>query len=209
MSTKLVYAVPTKKYAEGEASRFINKIRKNPPASESELKIIISKLREMNPFLFEEILLHCCERYKYFVPPKKGFTKDNGVDGYFSFQGRFYVIQAKLYSGEANPDHLTQFANAIKWHHAAKGFFFHTGRTTDEFKRIALASATIDIVSGKKLINFLLGRKPLYISNYQQNLSVNQVREGQDEKLGTQNPIHAELYQTPNMGNLISVQAIF
>ncbi|MBW4628209.1 MAG: restriction endonuclease [Brasilonema octagenarum HA4186-MV1] len=182
MSNKLVYAVPTKKYAEGEAFRFIKDIRKNSPTSDSEFQIIISQLRKMNPFVFEEILLHCCERYKYFVPLKRGFIKDNGVDGYFSFQGRFYVIQAKLYSGEADHKHLIQFSNAIEWHHAAKGFFFHTGRTSDEFKKVALASPTINIVSGQKLIDFLLGRKPLYISNYYQNSSVNQVLDGQGEK---------------------------
>jgi restriction system protein len=177
MSNKLVYAVPTQKYADSEAWRFINKIRKNPPTSENEFKVIISLLREMNPFLFEEILLNCCKGYKYYVPPKKGFTKDNGVDGYFSYLGRFYVIQAKLYGGEADPNHLSQFTNAIKWHHAAKGFFFHTGRASEEFKKVALAANTIDIVSGQKLIDFLLGRKPLYISNYQQNLLKKEVKD--------------------------------
>ncbi|MBP5972498.1 restriction endonuclease [Brasilonema sp. CT11] len=168
MSQKLAFAIPTQKYADSEAWRYINKIRKNPPPPENEFKVIISQLRELNPFLFEEILLNCCKANKYYVLPKKGFTKDNGIDGCFAYNGRFYVVQAKLYGGEANPEHVIQFSNAVKWHHAAKGFLFHTGKATEEFRKAVSEAASVEIISGQKLIDFLLGRKGLYLlGNYQ------------------------------------------
>jgi len=163
MSNKLAYAVPTQKFADSEAWRFINNLRKNPPPQENELRVIISQLRLFNPFLFEEILLNCCKKYGYCVLPKKGFTKDNGIDGCFSYLGRFYVIQAKLYSGEGNPEHVTHLAEALKWHHATKGFLFHTGKASDEFRKAASLAENVEIISGQKLIDFLLGRKGLYL----------------------------------------------
>ncbi|MBO3462852.1 restriction endonuclease [Aetokthonos hydrillicola Thurmond2011] len=163
MSNKLAYAVPTQKFADSEAWRFINNLRKNPPPPENELRVIISQLRLFNPFLFEEILLNCCKKFGYCVLPKKGFTKDNGIDGCFSYLGRFYVVQAKLYGAEANPEHILHLVEASKWHHAAKGFLFHTGKASEDFRKAAALAENVDIVSGQKLIDFLLGRKGLYV----------------------------------------------
>lgn len=165
---KLAYAVPTAKYADSEAWRFINRIRKNPFPADQELAGIISLLREKNPFIFEEIVLNCCKYYKYFVIPKKGFTKDNGIDGGFAFHGRFYVVQCKLYKAEANPDHIRYFEKAIGWHQAARGFFFHTGKSNDDFREAVQEAKYLQVISGRVLVDFLMGRKPLYlIGQYQ------------------------------------------
>jgi restriction system protein len=163
VNNKQVYAVPNLKYARAEAARIVNWLQKNPPAPHEELRVVFTKLRELNPFVFEEVLLYCCRLWKYHVLPKEGFTKDNGIDGCFAYKGYFYTLQAKLYSGEANPEHLRLFSNAIGWHHAAKGFFMHTGKTSEEFKQAAAELKNIEVVSGQKLVDFILGKKPLYL----------------------------------------------
>jgi restriction endonuclease Mrr len=158
-----VYAVPNRTFAKGEGERILNKMLKNPPEKGEEVKVILPVLKPLNPFVFEEVLLCALERWKYHVIRTEKQTKDNGIDGSFAYGGYFYVIQAKLYGSEPNPDHLGMFANAIGWHQAARGFFFHTGRATEEFKRAEMADPTIEVISGAKLTDFLLGRRELFL----------------------------------------------
>jgi restriction endonuclease Mrr len=159
-----VYAVPNRTFAKGEGERVLNKMLKNPPEQGEEVKVILPILKQLNPFVFEEVLLQALERWKYHVIRTEKQTKDNGIDGSFAYGGYFYVIQAKLYGSEPNPDHLGMFANAMSWHQAAWGFFFHTGRATDAFKLEAERyAAMIEVVSGTKLVSFLLGRQTLFL----------------------------------------------
>jgi restriction endonuclease Mrr len=158
-----VYAVPNRPFAKGEGERVLNKMLKNPPEQGEEVKVILPILKPLNPFVFEEVLLCALERWKYHVIRTEKQTKDNGIDGSFAWGGYFYVIQAKLYGNEPNLDHLGMFANAISWHQAARGFFFHTGRATEEFRQAAMEYPTIEVVSGQKLTDFLLGRRELFL----------------------------------------------
>jgi restriction system protein len=158
-----VYAVPNRTYAKDEGKRILNKMLKNPPDVGEEVRTILPILKPLNPFVFEEVLLCALERWKYHVIRTEKQTKDNGIDGSFAYGGYFYVIQAKLYGNEPDLDHLGMFANAIGWHQAARGFFCHTGRSTEEFRTQALRHPTIEVVSGQKLVDFLLGRRELFV----------------------------------------------
>ncbi len=68
-----------------------------------------------------------------------------------------------MYSGEANPEHILHLVEASKWHHAAKGFLIHTGKANEDFRKAATLAENVEIISGQKLIDFLLGRKGLYL----------------------------------------------
>ena len=143
-----------------EAKRFF-KWLKNAPDKHCEVGFLIWKLRTYNPFIFEAILLECCRMHGYCIQSEHKFKKDGGVDGKFSSKGRFYVIQAKLYKGEANPEHITMFSNAIEWQQASRGFFFHTGKADAQFWSAVKKSARVTVVSGEKLVEFLLGEYEL------------------------------------------------
>ena len=158
-----IYAAPTRKFAIQEGRRILNKLNKQPPAAGDEVKVIFPILKQLNPFVFEEVLLIACQRWKYHTIRTEKQTKDNGIDGAFSYGGYFYVLQAKLYSGEPQPKHLELFANTIGWHQAARGFFCHTGRATAEFNDTAARFPKIEVVSGRKLTDFLLGKRELFV----------------------------------------------
>lgn len=161
--TAQIYGVPSRKYAMEEGKRILNRIQKNPPASGEEVRVLLPILKQLNPFVFEEVLLQACERWKYHVIRTEKQTNDNGIDGGFAYNGYFYVIQAKLYSGDTVAKHLEMFANAIKWHHATRGFFCHTGKAAEEFWQTAAAYPVIEVVSGQKLVDFLLGNRELFV----------------------------------------------
>lgn len=158
-----VYAVPNRTFAKDEGKRILNKLLKNPPGAGEEVKTILPILKPLNPFVFEEVLLCALERWKYHVIRTEKQTKDNGIDGSFAAGGYFYVIQAKLYGSDPQLDHLGMFANAIGWHQATRGFFFHTGRATEEFKQAATVYPMLEVISGQKLTDFLLGRRELFL----------------------------------------------
>jgi restriction system protein len=158
-----VYAVPNRRYAKEEGKRVLKKLLTNPPGAGEEVKVVLPVLKPLNPFVFEEVLLCALERWKYHVIRTEKQTKDNGIDGSFAYGGYFYVIQAKLYGSDPNLEHLGMFKNAISWHQATRGFFFHTGRATEEFKQAAVGYPTIEVISGQKLTDFLLGRRELFL----------------------------------------------
>ncbi len=157
----LQYAVPTAAYAQKEAMRFLNWLA-NAPDDQVTTSQVIGKLRHLNPFIFESILLECCKGYDYCVQSEAKFTKDGGVDGKFSYLGRFYVIQAKLYKGDAVPKHIEMFQNAIGWQHASRGYFFHTGKATSEFWAAVKKADKVSVISGQRLVDFLFGDRPLF-----------------------------------------------
>lgn len=158
----LKYGVPSPAYAQKEATRFRQWLA-NAPESEVTLGPLLNRLKHLNPFIFEAVLLQCCKAYGYCIQSEAKFTKDGGVDGKFSYLGRFYVIQAKLYKGEAVPDHIPMFQNAIGWQQATRGYFFHTGRAGDEFWEAVKQADRVTVLSGQRLVDFLLGANPLFL----------------------------------------------
>lgn len=156
-----VYAIPTPEYAQKEALRFLKWLWIGSE-QEISLGLVLGRLRVLNPFLFEAILLEVCKKYGYRIQSELKFKKDGGIDGKFSYKGRFYVIQAKLYGDLANPEHIAMFQKAIEWEQAARGFFFHTGKASATFWESVKAADKVQVISGQKLLDFLLGNNCLF-----------------------------------------------
>jgi restriction endonuclease Mrr len=157
----LAYAVPTPAYAKKEANRFLKWLA-TAPDEQVTVGLVLGRLKTLNPFIFEAMLLECCKGYKYCVHSEGKFTKDGGVDGKFSYNGRFYVIQAKLYKGEVVPEQIPMFQKAIGWQQASRGYFFHTGRATPEFWEEVKKADQVTVISGERLVSFLFGENPLF-----------------------------------------------
>lgn len=143
-----------------EAKRFFKWLA-TAPEEHCKVGFLIWKLRTYNPFIFEAILLECCRMHGYCIQSEFKFKKDGGVDGKFSYKGKFYVLQAKLYKGAANPEHIAMFNNAIGWQQASRGFFFHTGKADAAFWEAVKKSDRVTVVSGEKLVEFLVGEYEL------------------------------------------------
>lgn len=118
---------------------------------------LLGVLRNIDPFVFEEILLLCFRERGFRVKRNSRHTGDGGIDGIvFNENGQKILIQAKRYKNSINPEHVIDFAAAIQRERAAGGFFIHTGRTGEKSR--ANKAEVIRILSGDSLIQFVLGR---------------------------------------------------
>lgn len=115
-------------------------------------------LRKMNPYAFEELLLTCCHDRGWDIERNFKYTGDGGLDGRVTIAGKLYLIQAKRYRGYINPKHIHDFYKVIYQEEASGGFFIHSGRTGELSKKLA-REYQISLLSGQRLVNFVLGRR--------------------------------------------------
>ena len=115
-------------------------------------------LRRMNPYAFEELLLTCCHEQGWEIERNFRYTGDGGLDGRVTIGGRLYLIQAKRYRGYINPKHIRDFYQVIQGEKAHGGFFIHTGKTGELSKEL-LREYQISLLSGQRLVNFVLEQK--------------------------------------------------
>ena len=115
-------------------------------------------LRRMNPYAFEELLLTCCQNQGWTIERNFRYTGDGGLDGRVTIAGRLYLIQAKRYRGYINLKHIRDFNQAIQQEKAYGGFFIHSGKTGELAKEL-LREYRISLLSGQRLVNFVLGQK--------------------------------------------------
>lgn len=127
-------------------------------ATEIELPMAIALLRKINPYAFEELLLTCCKEQGWQIQPNFRYSGDGGVDGRVLIAGKLYALQAKRYKGYIKPEHIRDFDKVIKHEGAAGGFLIHTGKTGELSKEL-LRDSRITLISGQKLVNFVLGEK--------------------------------------------------
>lgn len=126
------------------------------------LIILIGALRRINPFVFEELLLHCFKDAGYQVVRNSRYTGDDGIDGRIYRDGKLYYVQAKRYSGLIDAAHLSAFEQKITNSYGVEGgFFVHTGRTGNTAKAISRQQAQVTLLSGMGLVDFVLGRGEL------------------------------------------------
>lgn len=118
---------------------------------------IISYLRKIDPFVFEELLLDSFERQGYTILRNERYTHDGGIDGRIYLNGESFLIQAKRYGSYINPRHLADFSDAIGQTNATGGFFVHTGKT-GKGTYGSYRNDRLQIISGKKLIDLILGK---------------------------------------------------
>jgi restriction system protein len=115
-------------------------------------------LRRMNPYAFEELLLTCCHERGWEIERNFSYSNDGGLDGRVTIAGRLYLIQAKRYRGYIKAKHIHDFYRVIQGKKAAGGFFIHTGRTS-ELSNQLLREYGISLLSGQRLVDFVLGQK--------------------------------------------------
>ena len=119
---------------------------------------LFSYLRKIDPFVFEELILHTFKMKGFKIKRNKKYTGDGGIDGKVVINNQLYLIQAKRYSNFINPRHIENFASLCKSYNT-KGFFIHTGKTGPESKNITKQFKNIEIISGSKLFDFFIENK--------------------------------------------------
>ena len=138
--------------------RLAERVLEQLHSGEVQLPKALGILRKMNPYAFEELLLTCCQNQGWQIERNFRYTRDGGIDGRVTIAGRLYLIQAKRYRGYINPKHIHDFNQVIQWEKAYGGFFIHSGKTGELAKEL-LREYQISLLSGQRLVNFVLGQK--------------------------------------------------
>ena len=136
------------------AERVLEQLR----SGEVQLPKALGILRKMNPYAFEELLLTCCQNQGWQIERNFRYTRDGGIDGRVTIAGRLYLIQAKRYRGYINLKHIHDFYQVIQQEKAYGGFFIHSGKTGELAKEL-LREYQISLLSGQRLVNFVLGQR--------------------------------------------------
>jgi restriction system protein len=127
-------------------------------SGEVRLPKALASLRKMNPYAFEELLLTCCQNQGWKIERNFCYSNDGGLDGRVTIAGTLYLIQAKRYHGYINPKHIRDFYQVIQRKEAHGGFFIHSGKTGELAKEL-LREYRISLLSGQRLVDFVLGQK--------------------------------------------------
>ncbi|MHC5739916.1 restriction endonuclease [Nostoc sp.] len=125
----------------------------------AKLPVVIATLRRISPYVFEELVLTCCFEQGWQIQRNFRYTGDGGIDGRVLILGKLYVIQVKRYADYISPEHIKDFLSCIESERASGGFFVHTGITGQLSKQFIRDSDEIILVSGQKLVNFVLGKQ--------------------------------------------------
>lgn len=116
---------------------------------------ILTYLRKMDPYAFEELLLSALALKGFKIVRNKSYSGDGGIDGMFIDNEKVYLVQAKRYSNLIKTSHINDFAFLVSEKKAAGGYFIHTGKTVVKSYQI-YKNSNIQIVSGQKLIDLIL-----------------------------------------------------
>lgn len=144
------------RHYQRRAARELDRIRQS--SQRNNPRWVFGQLRHLNPYVFEELLLHCFECAGHRVIRNARYTGDGGIDGRVVVNGTLYLIQAKRYRQFIARDSLIDFAAAITRHAAGGGLYIHCGRTPADGVRQA-RSMGINIISGQRLLDLVLQEK--------------------------------------------------
>ncbi|MEM8831046.1 MAG: restriction endonuclease [Cyanobacteria bacterium P01_G01_bin.19] len=141
-----------------EGKRLLEDLRHRFGQKDKPLPAVIGILRQCNPFVFEELLLHIfAETEEFNIVRNKRYTGDGGIDGRFYFDNYPFLIQAKRYQSHINPQHIEEFAHKIKLYNAEFGLFIHTGKTgSQSWKNARSSRKDLMVISGQKLVDLIL-----------------------------------------------------
>lgn len=114
----------------------------------------MTHLRQVDPFVFEEMILTAIKRQGHKIQRNKRYTGDGGIDGRSTIKGKDYLVQAKRYKAHINPQHVIEFAGICK-RQGKRGLFVHTGKTGAKSKSVA-HNTNLEMISGQRLLNLLL-----------------------------------------------------
>lgn len=116
---------------------------------------VLTYLRKLDPFVFEELLLTVLEQAGYMVRRNRRYTGDGGVDGIlYDREGVQVLVQAKRYTNYVRPADVDAFARLVEASKAEYGLFIHTGKSGPG-TRVKKTQA-VAIVSGNHLVRLLL-----------------------------------------------------
>lgn len=111
---------------------------------------LISYLRKIDPFVFEELILFAFKKNGFKIKRNKKYTHDGGIDGKIYRNKHKYLIQAKRYSDYINEQHVKDFIRICRMNKCC-GYFIHTGKTGTETKELIKTNPQINLISGEKL----------------------------------------------------------
>lgn len=119
----------------------------------------LSYLRQVDPLVFEEVVMSALEDAGLLVLRNRSYTGDGGIDGVvWNPRGGWLAVQAKRYRVHICRGHLRDFGGAIQRMNFDGGVFVHTGRTgagAYEFLR----DSGIILLSGDRLLKLFLNRE--------------------------------------------------
>lgn len=147
------FRVPVKhrwrrRQARAMAAQLRGRDRLQPP------HLLYARLRAMDPLAFEELLLESFERRGHKVIRNRRYTGDGGIDGQVVINGAVWLIQAKRYADTIRPEHVAAF-EALCRTKGRRGLFIHTGRTGLQSRAAVAHGSTIEIISGRALLDLL------------------------------------------------------
>ncbi|EPO9640200.1 TPA: restriction endonuclease [Escherichia coli] len=139
------------KWKQQSARRVLERIKALPGFPQK-----ISYLRKIDPFVFEELLLHAFEDAGFEITRNAKYTGDGGIDGRFSTGGRQFLIQAKRYSSWVSTAHIQQLDELAKKDNSL-AVFCHTGKTRKLTFETYRKHKRVMIISGEALISLVEG----------------------------------------------------
>ncbi len=140
---------------ETSASKVLAKIRSMVPMQNPGP--VFAYLRKMNPYAFEEMILHELEHRKLKIRRNAAYSGDGGIDGTFFLDDQKWLVQAKRYAQYVKKEHVWAF-DAVCKEHKAKGLFVHTGKTPKDLLELKRQCGVVRIISGEELMQLFSGQ---------------------------------------------------
>lgn len=133
----------------------LNAIAQEKPTNETEHRWFFSYLRQVDPFVFEELVLIALRNKGFRISRNRRYTGDGGIDGKAAKDGTLYLIQCKRYAGYISRQDVLDLERIARRKKAA-GLFIHTGKA-GQFSSEELQHVTI--IGGERLYSLIIRTK--------------------------------------------------
>lgn len=143
-------------YAIQRSRRTLDRLQKIAAQPENAPARQFGYLRQVNPYVFEELVLSCFELRKVKIKRNSRWSGDGGIDGRIKLPGddRWTFLQMKRYRGSISRAHIEAFVMLCAKKNV-RGLFVHTGKTPASVK--GREFETIEIISGERLLALING----------------------------------------------------
>ncbi|WHF57777.1 restriction endonuclease (plasmid) [Shewanella xiamenensis] len=148
-----VFYQTNEKWRIDKSKKKLIELNKLSISNSDEAKLLFNKLRRLDPFLFEELILTAIDRFNPNVKiiRNKRYTGDGGVDGLIVINNVKIAIQAKRYRNFINTSDVSKLEEKLSSVGASYGLFVHTGKTRPATWQRNEGSNVI-IVSGARML---------------------------------------------------------
>ena len=135
-----------------KANRVLNRLKQSN--FKAQPGRVFAYIRQLDPFVFEELLLMAFKSRGLRVIHNTRYTGDGGIDGIVVLPNRQrFAVQAKRYQNHINAKHIHDFASDLKRHGCSGGFFIHSGKSgAGVYQQL---SSNIILISGGNLHKLL------------------------------------------------------